>query len=38
VSPTEIIATSPAESAGTVAVQVKVGTVVEPSHADFTYS
>jgi hypothetical protein len=38
VPPTEIIATSPAESAGTVAFQVKVGTVVEPSHADFTYS
>ncbi len=38
VSSNEIIATSPAESAGTVAVQVKDGTVLEPSAIDFTYS
>jgi hypothetical protein len=37
-SNTEIIATSPAESVGTVVVQVKDGTVLEPSSADFTYS
>jgi len=38
VSNTEIIATSPAESAGTVVVQVKDGTLLEPSGVDFTYS
>jgi hypothetical protein len=38
VSSTEIIATSPAESAGTVVVQVKDGAALEPSAADFTYS
>ena len=38
VSNTEIIATSPAESVGTVVVQVKDGTVLEPSSVDFTYS
>jgi len=38
VSNTEIIATSPAESAGTVLVQVKDTTVLEPSAAHFTYS
>ena len=38
VSPTEIIATSPAEAAGTVVVEVKEGTTLFPSSADFTYS
>ncbi len=38
VSSTEIIATSPAESPGTVVVQVKDGTVLMPSGVDFTYS
>jgi hypothetical protein len=38
VSNTEIIATSPAESAGTVVVQVKDGTILEPSSIDFRYS
>jgi hypothetical protein len=38
VSNTEIIATSPAESAGTVTVEVKDGTVLSPSGASFTYS
>lgn len=38
VSNTEIIATSPAESAGTVTVEVKDRTVLSPSGAHFTYS
>jgi hypothetical protein len=38
VSSTEIIATSPAESAGTVVVQVIDGGRPQPSSADFTYS
>ena len=38
VSNAEIIATSPAESAVTVAVQVKSGPAVEPSDVGFTYS
>jgi hypothetical protein len=38
VSNTEIIATSPAESAGTVVVEVEDGTSLLRSSADFTYS
>jgi IPT/TIG domain len=38
VSNSEIIATAPAESRGTVVVQVKAGSLFEPSSADFTYS
>jgi hypothetical protein len=38
VSNTEVIATSPAESAGTVTMQVKDGPRLMPSAVDFTYS
>jgi hypothetical protein len=38
VSSTEIIATSPAESAGTVALHLEEGTAVMPGSVDFTYS
>jgi hypothetical protein len=38
VSSTEIIATSPAESAGTVTVEAKNGTALAPSGAEFKYS
>jgi hypothetical protein len=38
VSSSEIIATSPAESAGTVVVEVEDGTSLYHSTADFTYS
>jgi hypothetical protein len=38
VSANEIIATSPAEAAGTVTVQVKDGSKLMPSPVDFTYS
>jgi hypothetical protein len=38
VSPNEIIATSPAESAGTVTIEVEDGSYLAPSQAYFTYS
>lgn len=38
VSSTEIIATSPAESAGTVTIEAKDGTVLAPGGAEFKYS
>jgi hypothetical protein len=38
VSSSEIIATSPAESTGTVVVQAEDGTILGPTTAYFTYS